>query len=222
METRQHYNKNWQEYIKCNKCWQFKPATLEFRGKNSSCFMGLRSICKECDKKSRETDSYKTYYKNYRQREEKKIKDKEYKRRTADTDIWERRRAYTREYNKIYRQTHKEEIKEYNESRKQKMQIEKRTRLWANRLNIIPSCCPICGKEAKIILHHPDYSKRYEVVMCCSPCHRRIHAWRDIPQNIINIKDIIKEKNYFDWTNNHAKKVFDKAEEWILFYNRKK
>lgn len=200
MKTRQHYNKNWQEYIKCNKCWQFKPATLEFRGKNSNCFMGLRSICKECQK----------------------IKDKEYKRRTADTDIWERRRAYTREHNKIYKQAHKEEIKKYNEDRKQKMQIEKRTRLWANRLNIIPSRCPICGEEAKIVFHHPDYSKRYEVVICCPPCHRRIHAWRDVLQNIINIKDIIKEKNYFDWTNNHAKKVFDKAEEWILFYNRKK
>ena len=214
MSTRRKIQeKDWQIYMQCTKCGNFKLATLEFWARNSWCFLGLRSICKECDKKIRETKEYKEYHKAYRNTEKQKARVKEYKKRTADTKVWENRRNYSRNRAKEYRKKNKEKIRERNNARREKNNIEKRARNRAKKLELIWKSCPICGRQGKITLHHPDYNKRYEVILCCDCCHKRIHAWRDVQWELINIKEIIKEKNYFNKTNNHAKKIFDKAEE---------
>lgn len=63
---------------------------------------------------------------------------------------------------------------------------QRRKRKWYNpihlkaereiaKLWVRPTKCPICWMDNRIIAHHPDYSKPYEVVFCCQICHDRIH-----------------------------------------------
>lgn len=42
-----------------------------------------------------------------------------------------------------------------------------------------PGECSVChGSEHRIEAHHPDYSKRLEVVWLCAPCHKKVH-WKE-------------------------------------------
>ena len=43
------------------------------------------------------------------------------------------------------------------------------------KLWIRPNTCPICWDKTRIVSHHPDYSKPYEIVFCCQICHDKIH-----------------------------------------------
>ena len=43
------------------------------------------------------------------------------------------------------------------------------------KLNLRPDVCPICWYKWRIIAHHPDYTKPYDVVFCCQICHDKIH-----------------------------------------------
>jgi len=38
-----------------------------------------------------------------------------------------------------------------------------------------PTTCSVCGCVRKVESHHPDYTKPFEVVWVCRPCHRDIH-----------------------------------------------
>jgi hypothetical protein len=38
-----------------------------------------------------------------------------------------------------------------------------------------PTSCSICGTACTPHGHHPDYSKRLEVIWVCSPCHNKEH-----------------------------------------------
>jgi hypothetical protein len=38
-----------------------------------------------------------------------------------------------------------------------------------------PDQCAECGEKGKVQGHHDDYSKPFEVVWLCGPCHNRIH-----------------------------------------------
>ena len=41
---------------------------------------------------------------------------------------------------------------------------------------IRPSECSQCGKKVKVEGHHPDHSRKLEVVWVCRTCHLKIHA----------------------------------------------
>jgi len=45
-----------------------------------------------------------------------------------------------------------------------------------------PSHCSICGNGGRINAHHLDYDKPFEVVWCCSSCHKRIHLGEDLDE----------------------------------------
>ena len=98
-------------------------------------------------------------------------------------------------HNEYYRNFHKEnkerlwKYKKKHDTQKSRElgidwdAIHKKTRAMINKLWIRPEVCSICWKWDKIIAHHPDYNKIYEVVFCCKPCHRLIHEWK------IEVKD---------------------------------
>lgn len=193
---------NWVIYLKCPKCGKFKPATEEFwrKGTKWVAYLGLKSPCGECMRK----DAI------------------EYRKKIADTPQWDRNRAYTIKKNKERREKNYDKVKDYNKNRARKANIEARARKRAKRLGVIPKICPICWWGWRITLHHQDYNKRREVVPCCMCCHRRIHAWRDVDvSKTIDLKKEIEEQQYFRGIYG-PKKVFDKADEWTLFYNRTK
>lgn len=38
-----------------------------------------------------------------------------------------------------------------------------------------PSHCEECAAPARLQAHHPDYSKRLDVLWVCAPCHVKVH-----------------------------------------------
>ena len=38
-----------------------------------------------------------------------------------------------------------------------------------------PNNCEVCGKLCKVVAHHSDYSKPYDVEWLCHSCHKRLH-----------------------------------------------
>ncbi len=55
---------------------------------------------------------------------------------------------------------------------KQKNSARNYARNYPEKLNVILSCtCP--GKK---VIHHPDYTKPFDVYMLCGSCHRRLHC----------------------------------------------
>lgn len=217
---REHYNKGWQEYVKCNTCWEFKPATKDFWYKSSTWYLWLSSYCKDCDKvygrkrRSNPENKEKMRQKNRERKKTDRYKKyrKEYDRKVADTERGEKYREYKREYSKMYREKNKEKIMQQYKLRWDKVRVDWRARKWIKKLWIRPSSCPICWKADKIVAHHPDYNKREEVIFCCECCHQRIHAWWFSPEiEITNIKDIIYERWRFDWCGNNSKTMFERA-----------
>lgn len=65
----------------------------------------------------------------------------------------------------------------WNERRERKWyrKIHKKTEWRISKLKLRPSICSICWCEWRIIAHHPDYNKPYEIVFCCQICHDKIH-----------------------------------------------
>ena len=99
------------------------------------------------------------------------------------------------DYNKQYRETHKDFIKElkkdhkydinnekaresrkkWNENNKEKIKAHKRleTAVCNGSLKRLP--CEVCG-DIKSQAHHPDYSKPLEVIWLCQLHHKQLHA----------------------------------------------
>lgn len=90
-------------------------------------------------------------------------------------------RRWNREKENIKRRERMKEISEkFNRHNKEMwyLNIQRRTRYLIDKLGIRPKQCPICWyKTDKVVAHHIDYSKPYEIVFCCSSCHRLIHLW---------------------------------------------
>lgn len=69
--------------------------------------------------------------------------------------------------------------------------IHKRTIRKIDRTIWRPKICPICWETpTRIIAHHPDYSKWYEIVFCCTQCHDKIHKWKITDYEIINLLEM--------------------------------
>ena len=100
-----------------------------------------------------------------------------------DTNYLETRRSnyknIVRHYNQKWEQFHKEHKQYYN-----------KTGNLIRKLWIRPKVCPICWSNKRIISHHPDYNKWYEIIFCCDKCHRNIHTWHLECPPIINLLDI--------------------------------
>lgn len=100
---------------------------------------------------------------------------------------YRRRVDYERYHNNIKRKTY------INRKANQRVKSEKRWALYrrVQRLAIkwgyYDNPCPICNAKWNIVAHHPDYSKRNEVVFCCKQCHMAIHRWEIKNFDVINL-----------------------------------
>jgi len=167
---RKHFEKDWKIYAQCKDCWCYFEATTENFTRDKTCWMWLCVRCKSCLAK-RYMEVRKPYADEYRKR----------------TKEWTAIRW------KMYRDKHREQINEYKRKRYQKNKIKinllnkakwyssihVRTAKKIKELWIRPNVCSICWLEwHKIVAHHPDYTKRNEVVFLCCMCHELIHEWR--------------------------------------------
>lgn len=165
----------WKKYLVCNECWVEKELTWEFWNKDSRSELWYIYKCKECLHKNAKKPSHK-YYLSHKQK--------------------------VHEYNVRYRREHREELRDKRRlnrksdeawRKKNMKEISKKTNAHAKKMWYIPvhdkvyraikklwnrpKKCPMCWYKWLVVAHHPDYSKRYEVVFCCNSCHSLIHKW---------------------------------------------
>lgn len=158
------YEKEWKTFLKCKECGEFKELIIDNWYPHNQWFMWFLWRCKDCIRKWRKTERERVMS------------------RKRDTDRYHNnpeRRAYIFESS-----TRRRKIKWYSS-------IHLKTDRHIKKLWCRPYICPFCWKfHERIIAHHPDYSKRYEVVFCCPSCHSKIHNW-DIEINESMIKNIL-------------------------------
>lgn len=159
--TREHYEKDWKVYIKCNRCWEFRDSDLYTTYKTSNAFMNKGSYCKKCraDYRKLNKDKNHEYIKEYNLRNREKILDskREYNKRNSSLLVEKNRERVARMwYSKLHKKTN------YTI-----------TKLW-----IRPKICPLCwSSDYKIEAHHPSNEVWNEIVFCCQSCHSWIHNW---------------------------------------------
>lgn len=144
--------KDWKLYLKCKECWDFKEINNDNRYKHSAWFMGVLWRCKECIKKWRSSER-------------------------------ERVMARKCDNNRYHNNTNRKKCIFESASRRRKERwlqwLHSKTEYAIKKLWISISKCSICWKtHNRIVAHHPDYSKRYEIVFVCPICHSNIHLWK--------------------------------------------
>lgn len=145
------YKENWRTFLKCKQCKVFKEISKDNRYYHKQWFLWVLWRCKECILAWRKTEHELEMARKrdaFRYHNNTKRRDCIYKS--------SRERRKRKWYHNIHLKT----------SRKIK-------KLW-----IRPLVCPICWYRWRIISHHPDYSKWYEIVFCCQICHDKIHRWK--------------------------------------------
>jgi hypothetical protein len=159
---------NWLLCIQCSKCSEIKDYTHFYKTNKSS--LWYRWVCKECCQKYRE--------------------DNRERRHNIWKKYYEEHKEKRKEYNRQYRIKNKDRLKEYDKKKRAKMwyvSIHNKTRNFVKENNLQLNECCICGSYRKIELHHPNYNKRYEVVVVCNWCHKEIHSWYRPCPNVINL-----------------------------------
>ena len=207
------YEKEWKIYKQCPYCLEYIEATKEHFSWKKAWFMWLRSMCKNCEhkkyimnknyilKKSKERylknrDKCLSQVKNnYFNNREKKLEYASNYRKLNNESI--KIKDKKRYRNKRYWLSTKEEIDNFKLDRFKKQNKNWNTFHWRTydflKNNwLYPNRCSICLKEnVRIDAHHPDYSKRNEVVLCCKSCHRKIHTLKIQCPQPINILELI-------------------------------
>lgn len=170
---RKHYEKDWQLFLECMKCWEYKLPT-EFSKKWWRQFW-VRTTCKECEKE---------YWKRYREENHEH-------RIEICRKYHEEHKEQEKEYNREYRKTHKEicfaQLNRYPQKRKARWMTYNFIRYnWIEK----PRECSVCWKESKVEIHHPDYDKWNSIVFCCKKCHAIIHRWDKVEYKPIDLLKI--------------------------------
>ena len=169
-------------YMLCRWCWEIKELTSDFWQRDKNSRTGFLYRCKECVKyKGRE--SCKRYYYSHLEYMESRRK----KYYTNNREKIREKRRLNREKENAKRRERMAEISAKIHAHNKEMwyvNIQRRTRYLIDKLWIRPKECSICWYAlSKIVAHHPDYNKPYEVVFCCNSCHRLIHLWE------LNVED---------------------------------
>jgi hypothetical protein len=133
----------------CNKCGKRKRLSMFYTHKGK--LDGYLGKCKECHKSAMTINRNKNI---------------------------ERIRKYDRERGKLPHRIKR--CVEYN--RKRRLLYPERYEAHTKVNNAIrdgkldrPDRCSSCNKKGKVMGHHHDYSKPFEVVWLCQPCHKQLH-----------------------------------------------
>ncbi len=181
--------KDWKEYLICNKCWELKEMNSDNFTRDSwaKCWFVYR--CKECSREE-ERNRAKKYYHNNLDKCRKTVR----KYREAHREeILRYKREHWDKYRGIrekYLEKNREEINSKNRERTREKwyaYIHVKTKKYINKLWIRPNSCPICWGEWVIVAHHPDYSKWNEITFCCNSCHKYIHQWKITDYKIVDL-----------------------------------
>lgn len=156
------YREKWVTFLKCKQCGIFKELNDNNRYKHNDGFLWVLWRCKECIKAWRKTEH------------ELKMA------RKRDTD---------RYYNNPKRREYIFKSSTERRQRKWYWPIHTKTDRYIKKLWIHPIKCPICWCEWRIIAHHPDYKKWYEIVFCCQICHDKIHKGNLSNYTVVNLLD---------------------------------
>lgn len=189
----------------CSKCWQVLPSDSFWRwSKGPDWFKYECKVCRKNDYNinkneillkrkeyySKVSETKKEYQKKYYYKNSDYIKEqhKQYKNKNIDK---------IKACRDIYYQTNRERIKTNNIDYSIKKDIElwfwwrkfhDKARGYIHRHGLSPWKCQVCGKEGKVMAHHPSYGnfdERKNVVFVCSACHQNIHHWSvDCPEPI--------------------------------------
>jgi hypothetical protein len=87
------------------------------------------------------------------------------------------------EYTKQWKQDHPDRVTEYNKRHRnvihQRAQHSLQKALKSGKV-VRPDTCELCGGICKAEGHHPDYSKRLDVMWLCRACHVYVHEGRKV------------------------------------------
>lgn len=195
------YEEWWKKFKQCNKCWEFKECTTEFFKPQKKYLFWLHSFCRVCmnkdfvDRRKRNIDVYKAI--------EKRHREKHFLERSEYCKRWRNKNP---SYGKQWSHINEDKVRWYAKKQYEKNKeviLAKNKKRKANKWygyihckvnNFLKSnwisfdTCSICNRtNCRIELHHEDYSKPYDVIVCCKRCHQDIHYWNIKPTNIINL-----------------------------------
>ena len=147
---------------KCSGCGEEKELTEFHRDKQTR--DGRRSDCKVCGLDRRA---------EYRAANEDMIRKKA---RVAYAEDKDRLAGIARKnYAKNKEQRRKQKREYYRKHRKQCL-----ASVWVTREivagRMVPGPCDVCGSTERIVGHHDDYSKPFEVRWLCASHHKRLHC----------------------------------------------
>lgn len=151
--------------------------------KNKSSKDGLHPECKDCVFNRTHTEEFKKKQIIYRSSEKflkknrnrcKKYYNKPEKRKRILSRNKKWYESHERNYKKINEYGHK-----YRMNNKDKIKCRSLLNYAIKKNKIIrPKKCSNCGKSGRIIAHHDDYSKPFDVIWLCSKCHVNLHKNR--------------------------------------------
>ena len=125
----------------CTACKQELPATSEFFYVNKAYKMGLRSVCKECQK---------AQFKAYKGKNAEKIRD-------YRNDYYQGNPHYSKEYITRYRKDNAEKYRKYaheRESKKRNLLSDFTEEQWEGAKRYFDNKCAYCGKEKVLTQDH--------------------------------------------------------------------
>lgn len=151
----------------CKQCGEEKTE-LEFYPNN-------KSKCKKCVIKY-STESVKcnpNYYIRWRKNNPEKLKEYREKHKNKQDEY------YLGWYQKNGRPRTEKEVEnsiKWQKDNREKVSAHRKLYSAIKIGKIIrPESCTCCNKKARILGHHPNYSKPLTVVWVCSSCHKKIH-----------------------------------------------
>lgn len=169
---------------KCTKCGELKMLTEFVRHKRykdgyySQCKLCSYALTKKWEKEN--IDKKREARTRYRENNRENIRkmDREY-----FVENHEKRLTQARIAQKKYYQTEKGRAKYEEQTKLVRKRFPEKCRARSLLSNAIvdgkiikPKICSLCGSDQfSIDAHHPDYSKPYDVVWLCKPCHGIVH-----------------------------------------------
>lgn len=145
----------------CSSCNRELPVSSFHKHATSS--DGLQCYCKKCRLFEQ---------REYRRTQAGKERDLRYERSDKKVLVWKRYRK-----SKRGREVSSKTNRLYYRKNIEKMSARNKLRYAVHSGKIVPpSECNMCHETRRVVAHHTDYSKPYDVQWLCVVCHKMIHG----------------------------------------------